>query len=649
MIIRNKTCFVYDIEIFPNFFCVSVKNTESKNKKFYQISDWLNEMPDIAKLFLNKSIYWVGFNSLYYDKPIISYILINYKRLILLPSWEITAELKKFSDKIINSETSASWSEYKYANLYDDLDLLSMKWSQKLRSSLKALQVTMEYPNVEEYSGDFNSNVTKDDVPKIKGYNFNDIDSTDEFLSRCTEDIELRLSIEDEYHISALNKDGVNLGMEIIKTRYLQETGKQWFQIKDLRSPCNNLCFNEIIFDYIQFKTPELQKLLIDLKNHCANPNDNSFERKFVLGGVEHTFGMGGLHSVNTPEVFIGNDNTLILDDDVASLYPSIIIQNLIYPQHLGIEFVKVYKQIRDERIEAKRNGDKLKNETLKLAINGLTGNLQSEFSWVYDPKAVLKIRINGQLLLLMYAESIMLIGGKIIQSNTDGLAYMIDKSLLNKADEVKSWWEQLTGLELEREEFERFYQYAINDYIGVKKNYTQKKEDFYNGSAFNKKGKPYTSLEGIQKDYVKKKGLFIDEPQLGKGLAPLIIPEALNKYFVEGIPPEETIYNCKDINRFVTFQKVKKDFEVFYNGERITHINRYYMSTNGGKMYKQKVNMNGKPFGSATMLCASSPVTIYNKFDNLDISERHINYQYYISEAYKIIEKMDKKQLSLW
>lgn len=90
---------------------------------------------------------------------------------------------------------------------------------------------------------------------------------------------------------------------------------------------------------------------------------------------------MGGLHSVNTPEKFEKRDNILILDDDVSSLYPSIIIQNNIYPKHLGPEFVEVYKQIRDERIEAKHNGNKLKNETLKLAINGLTGNLQSEYS----------------------------------------------------------------------------------------------------------------------------------------------------------------------------------------------------------------------------------------------------------------------------
>lgn len=90
---------------------------------------------------------------------------------------------------------------------------------------------------------------------------------------------------------------------------------------------------------------------------------------------------MGGIHSVNQPSIYYSKDGFKLYDDDVASLYPSLIIENNIYPNHLGPRFVKVYKGIKDDRIEAKRTGNKLKNETYKLAINGLTGNLQSEYS----------------------------------------------------------------------------------------------------------------------------------------------------------------------------------------------------------------------------------------------------------------------------
>ena len=72
-------------------------------------------------------------------------------------------------------------------------------------------------------------------------------------------------------------------------------------------------------------------------------------------------------------------------------------------------------------------------------------------------------------------------------------------------------------------------------------------------------------------------------------------------------------------------------------------------MSMYGKPMYKQRIGPDEKVFGPQIALCADSPVTIYNKFDNVPIEKRGINYRYYISEAYKIIEKMNDKQLSLW
>ena len=85
MIIRNKVCFPYDVELFPNFFSVTVKNSETGNIKSYEISERRNDLPEIVKLFLHKGIFFVGFNSMHYDSPIISYLILNYKRLILKP------------------------------------------------------------------------------------------------------------------------------------------------------------------------------------------------------------------------------------------------------------------------------------------------------------------------------------------------------------------------------------------------------------------------------------------------------------------------------------------------------------------------------------------------------------------------------------
>lgn len=320
MIIRGKTVFVFDIEVFPNLFTIAIKNTESGAKRFYEISDRKNDLPQIVKLFLSKQALYCGFNIIHYDAPIINFLMMHYDELIALPFWKICEKIKELSDEIINSKDGqfSSWSKYKYANLFPVLDLLTMLWSSKLRVGLKELQVTMGYHNVEEFEGDFNSWIPENQIDNVKGYNFNDIDSTEELLNRCRKDIDLRLAIEDEYGIKALNKDGVNLGMEIIKCRYLAETGLSWNDIKDLRSPCEQLCLQDIIFDFIDFKTPVLKSLLSDLKNQCIDPNDNSFERQFYLGETKHTFGMGGIHSVNTPEIIIPDDDELLGDFDVT-------------------------------------------------------------------------------------------------------------------------------------------------------------------------------------------------------------------------------------------------------------------------------------------------------------------------------------------
>lgn len=383
MKIRGKTVFVYDIEVFPNLFTLAIKNSETKEKKFFEVSERQNDLYKIASLFDCKGAIFCGFNCIHYDNCLINYILLNYNELIVKPVWDITKELKEISDKLIEVK---DWkftplSKYKYANLFKTLDLLTLMFSSKLRIGLKELQVTMNFPNVKEFEGDFNSKVQLTDIESVKFYNYNDVDSTDELLTRLEDDIKLRLAIEDEYKIDALNKDGVNLGMEIIKQRYLQETGLEWKDIKDLRSPCNYLCLKDIIFDFIEFKTPVLQSLLTEIKGLCIDPNDNSFERQFYIGNTKHTLSLGGAHSVNTPEIFELEPDELLIDYDVTSMYPSIILEHRVYPEHLGEAFLKVYGKIRSDRVQAKRDGNKIVDATLKLALNGLTGNFQSPYS----------------------------------------------------------------------------------------------------------------------------------------------------------------------------------------------------------------------------------------------------------------------------
>lgn len=101
-----------------------------------------------------------------------------------------------------------------------------MLYSQKLRVGLKEMQVTMQFHNVQEYNGNFQSYLPDNEIDNVKLYNINDVDSTEELLNRCKKDIDLRLAIEDEYGVKVLNKDGVNIGMKIITQKYLEKTGQ---------------------------------------------------------------------------------------------------------------------------------------------------------------------------------------------------------------------------------------------------------------------------------------------------------------------------------------------------------------------------------------------------------------------------------------
>lgn len=624
MIIKDLIVQVYDIEIFPNCFSLTIKNTETKEFQFFELSNRKNNLVDLVPLFLDKRYIFCGYNNIHYDNPIVNFIIEYKETLKKSTRLDIEYNLFQLSQTIIKGDLE-KWKRWKYANNFETLDLLTMLFSQKLRVGLKEMQVTMKYSNVQEYDGNFEAPIPEEDIPKMIQYNINDVNSTEELLYRCENDIKLRLNIEEEYGIKALNKDGVNLGMEILKTKYLEKTHKTWNDIKDLRSPCDKIALNEIILPFIKFDNPILKDLLNEMKQQVVSPDRKGYNKHFLMDNLEYSVGVGGIHSVNKPSIFIAKEDEIISDVDVASLYPSLIIEYGFYPPHLGKEFLEVYKGIKDERIEAKHNGNKLKNLTLKLSINGLSGNLQSEFSWCYSPKTVMRIRINGQLLLLMLAEKLISIGCQIIQANTDGLFVLRKKKDEQKFKAVCKWWENLTRLELEEDRFERFYQFAINDYLGVIEGYKDSKNP----------------------KLLKKKGLFIDSVTLGKGMQPMIIPKAINANLADNIPVEETIRNCKDINEFITYQKVDKKFTVQYMNKFITHINRYYVSTNGGYLYKCEVE-DGKIVKFANMLTASG-VTLCNDITAIKEFPRNINYKYYIKEANKILAKLKIQEQGLF
>ena len=411
MKIRGKTVYVYDIEVFQNVFHCTAKNTETGQYYKFEISCRKNELRQLVDFFYtirNNSYSWndiyttdiqfntnkifAGYNNLHYDNAIINYIISYYDKMINMNYLRICDSLYNLSKIITTSDDISAWKKWKYAVNFETFDILTMLYSQKLRVGLKEIQVTMQYKNVLEFTHDWTKPLDTDLIDEMIEYNINDVDSTETLLNKCKDKVELRIAIEDEYGVRVLSKDGVNIGMKILTQKYLEKTGLTWWDIKDLRSPADVIALNEVILPFIEYRDPILKNVLSDMKKQIVSPGRKGYENKFVFRGLRYSVGVGGIHSVNNPEIIIPKEDEMLIDIDVASLYPSMLIEYKFYPKHLGPEFLEVYSQIKNERIEAKHAGDKVKNETLKLALNGLSGNLQNEHNFCYSPFAVMQI-----------------------------------------------------------------------------------------------------------------------------------------------------------------------------------------------------------------------------------------------------------------
>lgn len=624
---------IYDIEVFPNTFHCVLLNTDNEELYKFEISERKNQIRELVQFFTNPKYLLCGYNNKHYDDVIINYIIDYIDTMLCKSIYDVTLSLFNLSQTIINLEDGniSKIKRWKYANYFESMDLLTMMFSSKLRVGLKSMQITMQYQNVQEYSGDFGSFLPKDKIDEMISYNVNDVKSTYSLFNYLVKngDIDLRLFIEQEYGFNALSMDSVKFGETLIAKKVCEELHINKRQLEQMRSPMDNIPLKDVILPFIRYKNPKFQEALEDMKKQVVSsknkkPGEKNYENKFVVSGVRYSIGVGGIHSLNEPRIYVPKEDEYLGHLDVASMYPSFIVRYGWFPRHLGKAGLAVYTQIYHERIQAKHSGQKQKNLALKLTLNSVTGKMQQETSWMYDPFSVFKIRINGQLILLMLADLLLQHSCEIVQVNTDGVMFIAKKAYKDAIMESVAKLEQLTKLSFEADSYEAFYQFAVNDYFGVIDGFSQSRNP----------------------KLIEKKGMFITEPVLGKGLAPTIIPEAVINYFVFNIPVEDTIRNCDDIRKFLMSQRVDKKFKVEYDDKYIQRINRWYASTNGCYLYT--VDESKTPVKYSNLL-KKSGVTILNYIDNISTKNRKINYPYYISEARKIIDQLVCRQLDLF
>ena len=625
MWIRNRIVCVFDVEIFPNCFHCCCKDTETGRLYKFEISERRNQLSELVEFF-KKTYMFCGYNNHHYDDVVINYMIDYHRKLTGLPYWRVCQSLFNLSTTIVEDEDGSreKLKRWKYAHYFQSMDLLTMQFSQKLRVGLKTMQVTMHYKNVYEYEGDFDKPLPESEIDNMILYNINDVESTEELLNRLKDQIELRLFIEQEHGIDCLSMDSVKMAETFLLEKYSERSGIPKNVIKEMRSPMDYIPLKDVILPFIKYKNPKLQDVLEDMKKQIVYSKERkSYEKKFVLSNVVYSVGVGGIHSIHTPQIFLPKDDEHIGHADVTSMYPSFLIKYQWGPRHLGKLFCDIFSEIYDERVEAKRTGQKVKNLFLKIVLNSPTGKMQQEVSWMYDPFNVFKIRINGQLILLMLVDRLLELGCEIVQVNTDGVVYRAKNQLRGGIERAIHEVETITQLMFEVDEYEAFYQYAINDYFGVEKGYS----------------------ESHDPKLIEKKGMFITDTKLGKGLAPVVIPKAVINYFLTKQSVDEFIVKDKDIRDFLMSQAVDKKFKVVHGEKPIQRINRFYASIDGPYLYK--VDPNGDR--DRTNMLTKSGVTILNKFDELPIEDRKINYRYYISEAKKVIADFTEQQLSLF
>ena len=292
-----------------------------------------------------------------------------------------------------------------------------------------------------------------------------------------------------------------------------------------------------------------------------------------IVNGFQFDFGTGGIHGSISNSIVRHNPETghIIIDIDVTSYYPTLAIENNLFPEHLDAMFPVIYKEIFDLRqfVYTKKKNPLL-NKAIKLALNTVYGVSNLPTSIFYDPLYTMKITLNGQLLLCMLTEQLMKIPNiLIIQINTDGVTFKTEEKYRAHCDTLCKWWEGLTKLNLESAQYKTMYIKDVNNYIA---------EDV-DGSLKNKSAYGHS---------MAKSGEWF------KNFSSRIVALAAEAALVRGVPVIQTIYNHPNLSDFMMRTKVNKTGKIEFTDDsgtkEIQRISRYYAAVKGGSLAKRSV-----------------------------------------------------------
>ena len=603
---------VYDLEVSPNYFLAGFELPDGTMYQYDFNRADISQFQDMCN-FIN----WVesndhvlaGFNSLGYDDPVLSSFIAS-------PSVDTAYAA---SVNIIERD-APYWDFPKDVSSIDLMQILPG------RISLKKIGVCLGHQKLQELPVSPHVDLTPEQMDIIKDYNKNDLRITRKLANYVHKELVLRQDLSNEYNVDLRSKGEAACAELALCSVMQRRTGLKKTQLKDIaRDNINaNPSFNVKVptwwntlpvDEYPALKVVIAQGNTIFARTLHVDQykiEEGAFECTLFIGDRWYQMGYGGLHSVDASGCWVPRADQTLMDVDVTSYYPAIMLTQSLSPRHWVIEGVDYFKEtfgaIVSQRIEAKKAGNKAVADRLKIVANSSFGKTNDQYSALYDPYTMGSVTVTGQLALLALVAMIHDVGGSVVSANTDGITILYDTVDDELIRNTISQWEALTEFDMEYCEYSGFYQRDVNNYIA-------------------------RTTDGE----VKKKGIF-NIPELG-GADLRHTPNAqiISRAVIEKLDNDTditlTITECRDLQEFLLTQQASKGWDVTWKGEPIGNMVRFYKSTDGAEIIKTPAAGSNLKGNAGVMSNSSGSVPVPDLPNSFD-SVVDIDYDYYIREA---------------
>tara|TARA_Y100000310_G_scaffold325157_1_gene388213 strand:- start:3837 stop:5846 length:2010 start_codon:yes stop_codon:yes gene_type:complete len=513
---------ILDIESYKNYWLIAFKSAVSGLVVYFEKEED-GVINNEAKLrWIMDNFTTISFNGIGYDLPMLAIALAGYN----------TPTLKEASDLIIQTDIRIYQLLKKYkvqAIACDHIDIMQVA---PLKGSLKVYAGRLHSRRMQDLPFKPELWLNENQIAITRLYCVNDLDNTIDLFHALEEPLELRKALTAEYEIDLRSKSDAQISEAVISSEIQKITKK--------RIPRAHIAPGTVYkYDvpyFIEYKS-ELMNWALDIVRNtefvvgekgsveCPDEFNNI---AIPMGHSTYGLCIGGLHSREKSATHYADNLTSLDDWDVTSYYPRIVLNQRLFPKHLGPTFLKVFRRIVERRLAAKAAGDKSTADSLKIVINSAFGKLGSRFSIFYAPDLLIQVTLTGQLSLLMLVERFELAGLPVVSGNTDGVVVKCPIEREAEMEAIIKQWESDTQFNMERTPYKAIHSRDVNNYIAVK-------------------------LSGGY----KTKGTYA-RAGLSKNPTNEICIDALEALLANDVPIETTIKNCKDINKFLAVRAVK-------------------------------------------------------------------------------------------